>query len=438
MTIPFQNIPDTRPGYAFQVPGDVGSMAGGMEEVLKALLIRAKLDENQQQLQLQQDQLAEQQRYHTGLMDSEANRQNFEIQKYLLNLQQDQQVGQALGQFATPQDATAPIPAIGGTLAGRQMPVGQSFEQIVANAPAGVRAEVAEKGKPLEEIRVKKAAEKKKDVAQQDWLKTLPSELQPWGNAAVMAEKGEIPMEVVNQIGTESYAKGLTPEAERGIDRVLAQTMGPEATKLPKLEKLELYKRVQQERLQLIFRPPEQGQRLRQVPTTYKNVITSNEMAVNKIDQLLTDLGYDPETGQDMSQQYAGSTAGERIKNLRGAFGTKNILGARTAKAYLASNPEASKVLDAVNQQRSILIYRQAGKVITPNESKLLGWVVNTDMDVKTVVNRLLAQKAFAIEETDITRGLHPEDTYEPLPSFRRSPTPIRPSQIPGAPVFKP
>ncbi len=436
MTIPFQNLPDTRPGYAFQGPGDVGAMAGGMNEVLQALMAKVKQDQIQQQIDLEGQQQAQNAQYQQGLLGNEQSRQAFELQKYLMGIQQDQAVGQALAQFATPEDATARLPF--GVASTTSVPMGKSLAEIVASAPASVRATVAEKAKPLQEEREAKAKVKKEETAQQEFVKSLPPEAQRYGRALVEAKKGTLPTEMLNKIWDADFAGGLSPTAEKEIDRALTPLMGPGIKEMPKLEKMAFYRKMLEERFQLIFRPPEQGQRLRPVPNTFKTVITGNEMAVNKIDQILTDLGYDPETGEDVSGQYAGSTAGERIRNLRGAMGMGNILGRRKAQAYLASDPDATKVLDAINQQRSITIYRQAGKVITPNESKLLGWVVNTDMGVPTVVNRLMAQKKFAVEETDITRGLHPEEEYMPIPSFRKRPTPLRASQLPGAPVFKP
>src|SRR5687767_15643098 len=109
MTIPFQGLPDTRPGYAFQSPGDMGALGGGLEAVLAALIQRSKLDQDQQALGIQQQQVDQQGAWHQGQLAQAQAEAAAAAQVRQDALRQQQAVGQGLSALAQP-DTSVQMP----------------------------------------------------------------------------------------------------------------------------------------------------------------------------------------------------------------------------------------------------------------------------------------------------------------------------------------
>lgn len=420
--IPGFAMPDTRPGYSSQGPGDVGAMGEGINQVLMALLKRAQMDQENQELDLRRQQLQQQGQYQEGQLANESARRNADMLKWLTEQQTNASVGQGLAQLAVPEEAAIDVPALPGMVGpGFQIGRGQSLEEITQGVTPLGRGKFLGEGKDLIASREKRKEQAKTEKAQTDFVKSLPAELQGWGHALVQSKRGGLPESVLQEVGQEAFGKGLSKEAEAGIDKVLAQYAGDEATKLPRLEKLKMYQDLMRQRFELLFRPPDQGPRLRSVEPVFVKAVIGNEQRANKVDDVLSMLGYDPETGEDLAAAMPLGTARARLLNARGALGPKNIYGVRGfTKERTGTTPEQTAINDAINELRALKVFDMAGKVVPKGDARLTAFVVNTELAVPVLVNRLMMDKQFAEEQATGIRDSRSPSDYLPIASVRR------------------
>lgn len=105
MTLPILPIPDTRPGYSSQVPGDVGALSGSIQAVLQALMQGQQMQQGQQQIDLQAQQVQQQGAYQRGQLANEAAKQRAAADKEAEEANRAAAVGQALLAYEQGTDA---------------------------------------------------------------------------------------------------------------------------------------------------------------------------------------------------------------------------------------------------------------------------------------------------------------------------------------------
>ena len=140
MTIPFQGLPDTRPGYAFQTGGDVDAISGGLDAVLKALIQRQKFALDEQQMGIQQQQVDQQGMWQQGQLAQQAAEQAARQAAFDQTAATNRAVGEGLGQLAQPDmPMQVPIPGIGSSTAA--IPA-MTLAEVMAKAPPEAREKI--------------------------------------------------------------------------------------------------------------------------------------------------------------------------------------------------------------------------------------------------------------------------------------------------------
>src|SRR5688572_8103338 len=233
MTIPFQGLPDTRPGYAFQSGGDLGALSGGLDAVLAALIQRQKLAQDDQALGIQQQQVDQQGAWQQGQLAQDQARQQAADFAAIQARQLDQAVGQGLGQLAQPDmPMQVPIPGIGSSTAA--IPA-MTLAEVLQQAPPEARAKIIKEGMPLEEKREAAALEKRKSAAKQAYLQSLSPDLRALEVTRSNAREAGLDESLVKDMLEQTYAKGANPKTIQEIDR-----RHPEWVGFSPLQKIEL------------------------------------------------------------------------------------------------------------------------------------------------------------------------------------------------------
>lgn len=234
MTIPFQNLPDTRPGYAFQSGGDGGALSGGLEAVLAALIQRQKLDQDQQALGIQQQQVDQMGAWR----EAQAQQQAAELAARQAAAQQtaatNQAVGVGLGQLAQPD---MPVQMPFGALAGKTYTKpAATLAEVLAAAPPAARKEILKEGMPLEEKRVEERAKRA-------YMSALPKDLQEIENLRARAQEAGLDKPIVDSMMETAYADGVSPETLKKIEEAFPVLKG-----MPPKVKIEFFMDVLKDR----------------------------------------------------------------------------------------------------------------------------------------------------------------------------------------------
>jgi hypothetical protein len=248
MTIPFQGLPDTRPGYAFQTGGDGGALSGGLEAVLAALIQRQKLDQDNQQLAMQQQQVDQQGAWQRGQLEQDAARMQAAALADVETRNRKRAVGEGISKLAQPNELTLPFGAAAGIPI--TMP-GTTLAEVLAQAPPEARAEILKEGAPLEAKRDAAALEKKQAAAKQAYLSALPPDLRALEAVRANAEEAGLDDTLTKAMLEQTYAKGANPATIKLIDR-----KHPEWEGLGPLQKIELFMAEEKARTALRFSRP--------------------------------------------------------------------------------------------------------------------------------------------------------------------------------------
>jgi len=288
MTIPFQGLPDTRPGYAFQSPGDVGALGGGIEAVLAALIQRQKLDQENQALGIQQQSVDQMGAWREAQAQQQAAEFAAAQQAALARLMNEREVGGAIQSMTRPE---MPVQLPFGALAGQQfnMPPASLGEAVQSVSPENA-PEVIKQGQPIQKEKDAQKAAAKAEAAKSAFLKSLPPDLQSAGQLAVLSKDGGISPEIANLLAKEAMT-AISPETIKMI-----AGKHPEWAGLPPEEMVKLFVHEQQQRNEARFRPPPASSMpdLDNVPPGIVTAVRSNEKVIEALEQAKKDLLANP------------------------------------------------------------------------------------------------------------------------------------------------
>ena len=242
MTLPILPIPDTRPGYAFQTPGDVGALAQGLQAVIQALMAGREAGQKQQQL----DQTG--QYYQDIAANQRADREDARA----ATAQQQANatdLGRALQALLTP--ASQPVTLPNGLTA--PLPVGETpgIGQVAAGLRPELVPEFTKQAGPI--VKEQEAAKEKRrqEASRTAFLNALSPEARPAGMALIATRDMGLDDATGRQLFSTVWGQAASPDLLATILRT-----HPDWAKLPVPEQVALYVDEMRERTEARFRPP--------------------------------------------------------------------------------------------------------------------------------------------------------------------------------------
>lgn len=292
MTIPNLPIPDTRPGYAFQTPGVGGEIAGGLGEVIKALLAGQRIGSERSQLALHQQQVNQVGEYQRALIADAQARMQAARDAALAQQIGDTEVGRAIQQIGQPGTVQTPLPTTRGI--SLPLPVGaaQTPEQVIQGLRPDLIPQFYAQGAPAIQAARKAGTEAEQAKARAAFVANLPSGLRSYGQLIVQTHNAGLSPEAANKL----FGDQLDQVPESTVRAISKQH--PEWAKLdlPPKELVKLAVDYEVQRNQAIFRPPEKGEALKPVPPGVIGAVKTNQAALDAIDQAIADLQANPKS----------------------------------------------------------------------------------------------------------------------------------------------
>ena len=287
MTIPFQGLPDTRPGYAFQNPGDLGALSGGLDAVIAALIKKRQLDQQQQQIGIEQQRTDQAGEYQRGMIEQESARQKAARDASLAQLLSQREVGTAVQAMTRPEVPLQAVDFYGGAVRAGTIPPASLGEAIQMVRPENA-AEVRKQGEPIAKEQEARKAEARGKAARDAFLRSLPPDLKASGELLLLSKEGGLDPELANLLAKESVS-AVSPATVKMI-----AAKHPEWTGLPADEMVKLYVHEQQQRNEARFRAPSSGPDLDNVPAGIVIAVKSNEKTIAALKAAREDLLSNP------------------------------------------------------------------------------------------------------------------------------------------------
>lgn len=250
MTIPIFPIPDTRPGFSTQAPGDVGALSGGIDAILRALIQGTSLNQGQQRIDVDRAQLEEQARYYQGLIANQQAQQRATEAARAAKLRGEAEIGTGLQALLAP----GPVLPAGG-LKTIQGP-GPTLDQVLGTISPENRAEFLKSAEPVIKRQTEEQTRRQQEAVYGDFLKSLPPEARPAGMTLVLARQSGMDDATARDLFRTVWEEAATPALLGTILR-----KHPDWATLPVPKQVTLYVDEQMRRTEARFRPPDRPDR---------------------------------------------------------------------------------------------------------------------------------------------------------------------------------
>ena len=388
MTIPNFPIPDTRPGYAFQSPGDVGGI--DLSAILNALIAGSKLKQGQQQIDLNRQQLGQQDVYQRGQLEDAAARRGLEERRVSLSEQNapgDREYRKALTDWHR-----------GETDARRQQAeADKTVLSFFRKNPGAIK----------DDAMFQQALAGLPDNAPLDRITELRASLLQSSTAGSQAQRAE---GLQGKLDEKAGQGGILGQAQ-----LFAQLPGG----LGLLSTIISANAARERQTQA---------KPRVIPTAVKQGYLSNTQTLQKIDEALITLGASPNDPTN--------PALDQPVNPGEALSAINAFGVAPKLRKGLGGSEAARVYDMIARIRVGPLFGTGGKNLTKNEREELSFLPHENRSRQINVDRLRSLRAWMLEQNAGMQELYsPESGYEPLEIYGA------PGLTPGllsVPGFKP